>query len=148
MLITARQYLVNDLKNIIDMCEKSSPGGREYIEENESYSGVDQQAIYNSFQGVCARYWLISLRLRVCANFLGQFVTSHQQLLETVIGKRAFISPTIFAAPLAVILRSLGNAIDGMTLGIINIVPNHEEDVAQKQNTLDGTLDEAISTCN
>ncbi|KAF7540209.1 hypothetical protein G7054_g1608 [Neopestalotiopsis clavispora] len=90
-----------------------------------SFSDVEQQAI--------------------CASFK-DFVTIHQQLLNIVIGKHGLLSQTPFTAPMAAVLRTLEGAVDTLAFGVIDLVPTCAQGATQNLNSLDTTLNDAITT--
>ena len=74
-----------------------------------------------------------------------QFVTVHQQLLATIIGKHGLLSLTPFTQPVAQVLRVLEGGVDTLAFGIIDSVPTCAQDATQNKNSLDRTLEDAVN---
>ncbi|KAI8721737.1 hypothetical protein NCS52_00316000 [Fusarium sp. LHS14.1] len=81
----------------------------------------------------------------ICEAFTG-FVKVHQNLLETIIGKKGLLSSTPFTAPIAAVLRVLEGVVDKVAFTIIGTVPTCEESAKKDLEALDKTLGETIDT--
>lgn len=83
-------------------------------------------------------------QIQTFANGLSQFVKVHQNLLETIIGKKGLLSSTPFTAPIAAVLRVLEGVVDKVAFTIIGTVPTCEESAKKDLDALDKTLGETI----
>ncbi|KAI8682518.1 hypothetical protein LRP88_05513 [Fusarium phalaenopsidis] len=81
----------------------------------------------------------------ICEAFTG-FVKVHQNLLETIIGKKGLLSSTPFTAPIAAVLRVLENVVDKVAFIIIGTVPTCADGAKKDLEALDKTLGETIDT--
>ncbi|RMJ08355.1 hypothetical protein CDV36_012030 [Fusarium kuroshium] len=79
----------------------------------------------------------------ICEAFTG-FVKVHQNLLETIIGKKGLLSSTPFTAPIAAVLRVLENVVDKVAFIIIGTVPTCADGAKKDLEALDGTLGRTI----
>ncbi|KAI0478676.1 hypothetical protein GGR56DRAFT_672683 [Xylariaceae sp. FL0804] len=80
----------------------------------------------------------------ICSAFR-DFVTVHQQLLSTVIGKQSLFARYYYSAPMASILRSLEGGVDTLAYGIVDVVPTCARGAQSDKSKLDAALDQAIA---
>ncbi|KAI0005668.1 hypothetical protein F4779DRAFT_620962 [Xylariaceae sp. FL0662B] len=83
-------------------------------------------------------------QLKICDAFR-QFVAVHQQLLNTVIGKKSILASVSFTAPIAAVLRSIEQGVDTLAFGIIDLVPTCAETATKCKDALDGSLNQAVT---
>ncbi|KAJ4234648.1 hypothetical protein NW759_001639 [Fusarium solani] len=79
----------------------------------------------------------------ICEAFIS-FVKVHQNLLETIIGKKGLLSSTPFTAPIAAVLRVLENVVDKVAFTIIGTVPTCADGAKKDLEALDKTLGKTI----
>ncbi|KAF5318808.1 hypothetical protein D9619_010860 [Psilocybe cf. subviscida] len=75
---------------------------------------------------------------------LNGFITIHQTLLGTVIGKRSFFGQFGATAPIAAVLRSLETCVDGFAGSLIALIPTRTSTVQMGTGQLGGTLKNSI----
>ncbi|KAM0329498.1 hypothetical protein ACHAQA_004807 [Verticillium albo-atrum] len=75
----------------------------------------------------------------VCDVFR-DFVSVHQMLLNTIIGKTSFFSQTPFTAPITAVLRIIEGGVDKLAFGIIDLVPTCSEGLMSDKKKLDATF--------
>ncbi|PNY29131.1 Uncharacterized protein TCAP_00961, partial [Tolypocladium capitatum] len=77
---------------------------------------------------------------------LGKFVQAQQTLLTTIIGKAgAFTKVPGAGEPVAAVLTALGGVIDGISKGLIVLVPSDACYTRQQTNSLVNTLNDATA---
>ncbi|KAI0359056.1 hypothetical protein OH77DRAFT_1420593 [Trametes cingulata] len=75
-------------------------------------------------------------------NALTLFVEVHQDLLNTITGKRGLLSR--FAPPIACALRSLELSVDAFVFAIIGLIPTRHDQALNLKASLDQALQNAI----
>ncbi|KAI0668412.1 hypothetical protein C8Q78DRAFT_1047035 [Trametes maxima] len=79
-------------------------------------------------------------------NQLRNFVTVHQLLLNTLIGKHSLLARFGPTAPLAAVLRSLESVVDTFAFGIIDLIPTRRDEGEKQVNELNISLTAAVQT--
>lgn len=75
-------------------------------------------------------------------------MTTHDQLLRTLIGKHGVVSLTPFTAPIGALIRSDESVADTFGFQLLDNVPTCQQEVQDRMNSLDQIFTTAQNTYN
>ncbi|KAI1370009.1 hypothetical protein F5Y08DRAFT_325120 [Xylaria arbuscula] len=127
-LITGFNDIVSTGNTLISQLAGSGPiqkrGEKEHARDLAA-RGPDADAVFTAFR---------------------EFVAVHQALLNILIGKAGLLEQIpVVGQPVATVLRAVEGVVDTLAIDIINLLQDHAGDVTSDANSLDSTLQLAIS---